>query len=52
MDAARLAARSRFDQGVVVGVAGLLLSDLYGVLAAVETAGRGGEAIEVFDAVA
>jgi hypothetical protein len=52
MDAARLAARNRFDQRVIVGVVGLLLSDLYGVLAAVETAGRSVQAIEVFDAVA
>jgi hypothetical protein len=51
-DAARLAARNRFDQRVVVGIVGLLMSDLYGVLAAVETAGRGGQAVEVFDAVA
>ncbi len=51
-DAGRLAARNRFDQRVVVGIVGLLLSDLYGVLAAAETAGRSGQAVEVFDAVA
>lgn len=51
-DAARLTTRNRFDQEAIVGIVGLLLTDLYGVRAALETAGRGTYAVEVFDAVA
>ncbi len=51
-DAARLTARNRFDRDVVAGIVGMLLSDLDGVQAALETAGRGTYAVEVFDAVA
>ncbi len=51
-DAARLAADNRFDRNVVVGIVGMMLSDLDGVLAALEVAGRGRQAVEVFDAVA
>ena len=51
-DAATMVDRPRPDAWVVVGAVATMLVDLHRVHAAVETAGRGPTAIEVFDAVA
>lgn len=51
-DSSRLAGSGRYDQSSVVAVMALLLSDWWRVHAALELAGRGPAALEVFDAVA
>lgn len=47
-----MAASSKPDRSVVIGIMALMLTDLRRVLAIVELAGRGPDPVEVFDAVA
>jgi hypothetical protein len=50
-DAYRLLAGSDFDAGPVIGTVALLAADARRVWSALEVAGRGGQFLEVFDAV-